>query len=796
VFADDSTILVDAVSRTLRGNLIGSVFADDSSQIIDGNTATVYGNIEATTLKTSESKIALGLFAGNTNQGGFSIAVGRSAGQTDQGSRAIAIGQNAGAITQGGNGVAIGYNAGATTQAIGAIAIGSGAGETNQGVHAIAIGTGAGQTNQPANTIVLNASGAPLNAAQAGGMYVNPIRNDNANPNWLTYNAMSGEITFDTALPLSLGANTDAASLTTSVWAYAKQAEATAQTAQSNADTANTFNSNYTTANQPNVAGTSADTPSLATSLWAYAKQAEADAQVGITWITNATTPSAPGEIGTATDVASITTSLWAYAKQGVADAGMASGAVSQLITPNGDGNLGTSNDTPSLTTSAWAYAIQAEDTAQAALARTSFSTINVEAVRSPDGNTAILTPDSTMTIGTGLSRKIGIGAGGDIDISTGGDGNPHLLTLTSDTLKINVGSTYGAPGQVLTSDGLNASWVAIPPASPFSYNIYVSNISGSDITGTGAIGTPFQTIGAAMTFANLVPVGNQVSIILAAGTYTENVTLTRPFTFISGAATCLSTATRIDGKLTIDMTATALPSIIGGLSSVQINNIVYNNSVANSQSFLVSDCFILPPFGTSAISATDTSVGGNGDITIQSCLIYMSDTIAIQSSNVYLSIFACEIRNYPNLIYPTSLIETSGTGRIIMYNSILTQAYTAADVAPIINLANTSTTQFMVFSGNTIQYSSGASDAGNGNKCCIRCANSAAITAITVLNNTLICQGATTTTGVAGNFLAIQRTGAGTITINYGQNICGTTANHLPAAAAGLTKTAFVVLR
>jgi hypothetical protein len=192
VFADDSTVMVDAVSGTLRGIFIGSVFTDNSTQIIDGNTATVYGNIEATTLKTSESKIALGFFAGTTNQGTFSVAVGRSAGQTDQGVRAVAIGQNAGALTQGINGLAIGYNAGATTQGIGAIAIGSGAGETNQGATSIAIGSGAGSLNQSANSIVLNASGTTLSGS-AAGFYVDPIRST-ANGRPLMYDTSTKEL--------------------------------------------------------------------------------------------------------------------------------------------------------------------------------------------------------------------------------------------------------------------------------------------------------------------------------------------------------------------------------------------------------------------------------------------------------------------------------------------------------------------------------------------------------------------------------------------------------------------------
>jgi hypothetical protein len=199
VFADDSTMLVDATNGVLRGNLIGSVFADDSSQIIDGNSATVYGNIEATTLKTSEPKIALGFFAGTTNQGTFSVAVGRSAGQTDQGSRAVAIGQNAGALTQGGNGVAIGYNAGATTQAIGAIAIGYGAGETNQGVHAIAIGTGAGGSNQPAYSIILNATGTTL-IGSAAGFYVDPIRSTTGSARPVVYDTTTKELFYTSTL--------------------------------------------------------------------------------------------------------------------------------------------------------------------------------------------------------------------------------------------------------------------------------------------------------------------------------------------------------------------------------------------------------------------------------------------------------------------------------------------------------------------------------------------------------------------------------------------------------------------
>jgi hypothetical protein len=328
----------------------------------------------------------------------------------------------------------------------------------------------------------------------------------------------------------------------------------------------------------------------------------------------------------------------------------------------------------------------------------------------------------------------------------------------------------------------------------PFSYNIYVSNVSGND-TGDGTIINPYKTIGKAMAVANLISDANQVIITLASGTYTENVSMTRDNIYISGGSTSLSTSTIINGTITIDMTGSSQLVIVGGLSSVQVTNIVYNNSVAKNQSFVLTDCLIVPGLGVSGIVATDTSVGGNGDMTIQNSLIYMSDTIAVTCSNVSLNFINTQITNNPAVISPVSMIQTSGSGRISLFGSSLIQNSTVSTVTPLINLANTAVTQNMVISNSTLQYTSGTLDTGTGAKCCLRMANSGNITSVSVYNNFLICEGARTTNGSAGQYLAIQRTGAGTVTLNYGQNICGSTANHLPGTSAGLTKTPYVVL-
>jgi hypothetical protein len=263
VFGDDSTKIVDAVENkiystfygNLTGNVLGnvtgnvlgnltgdttgyhtgdvkgSVFGDDSSILVDAISGYIYGNVSATTLRTAETKIALGNLAGQTSQGANSIAIGETAGRLTQGSMAVAVGDGAGLTTQGSGATALGRLAGNSNQGIGAVAvgfnsaltgqgeravtigyesgylnqgtfavaIGSDAGKTAQGTNAIAIGRQAGFSNQTAGSIVLNASGSALDAA-AAGFFVNPVRNLTGASGVVQYNSTTSEISFSSAL--------------------------------------------------------------------------------------------------------------------------------------------------------------------------------------------------------------------------------------------------------------------------------------------------------------------------------------------------------------------------------------------------------------------------------------------------------------------------------------------------------------------------------------------------------------------------------------------------------------------
>ena len=250
VFADDSTVLVDAVDakiigpvetynlRTTNptialGYLAGQTDQENSSVAIGnqaGNNAQAAGSValgssagrttqgieaiaigkEAGKNTQGDDAVAVGSEAGEVVQGAESVAIGKRAGsryQSDsavalgtaagydnQGDSAVALGKTAGYDNQGDNAVAVGYGAGSFTQGTQATALGNSAGYTTQGASAIAIGYQAGYSNQAANSIVINATGNILTEAGADTFVVKPIRSA-VGTTMLMYDASSGEIT-------------------------------------------------------------------------------------------------------------------------------------------------------------------------------------------------------------------------------------------------------------------------------------------------------------------------------------------------------------------------------------------------------------------------------------------------------------------------------------------------------------------------------------------------------------------------------------------------------------------------
>jgi hypothetical protein len=109
---------------------------------------------------------AVGVNAGQTSQGAFSVAMGYGAGVTSQGSYAVAVGNSAGQTSQGASATAVGINAGRYTQGSYATAVGNSAGETSQGNFAVAVGHAAGETSQAAAAVAVGVSAGKSNQGQ------------------------------------------------------------------------------------------------------------------------------------------------------------------------------------------------------------------------------------------------------------------------------------------------------------------------------------------------------------------------------------------------------------------------------------------------------------------------------------------------------------------------------------------------------------------------------------------------------------------------------------------------------
>lgn len=149
----------------------------------------------------SQNAIAIGYEAGTITQGEKSIAIGYYAGRSNQNTNSVAIGNGAGVNSQLTYSIAVGDNAGAINQNSYSVALGNRAGNLNQGEYSVAIGNKAGMSNQHSNSIVLNASDTQLDASNNSGFFVDPISLDIAygGTNLLFYNTNTKEIKYSSA---------------------------------------------------------------------------------------------------------------------------------------------------------------------------------------------------------------------------------------------------------------------------------------------------------------------------------------------------------------------------------------------------------------------------------------------------------------------------------------------------------------------------------------------------------------------------------------------------------------------
>ena len=341
-------------------------------------------------------------------------------------------------------------------------------------------------------------------------------------------------------------------------------------------------------------------------------------------------------------------------------------------------------------------------------------------------------------------------------------------------------------------SDGTAQFAQVSASGSNFNYNFYVSNASGSN-TNSGNITAPFKTVSQALTASNSIADSIPVVINLSAGTYTEDITITRSNTSISGASICQPNACVVNGQITFSMIPTGQYSV-GGLSNLQVNILQHNNSTVYPNSVVINNCIVVPPSGKNAIITNGTGGSILGDMTLSNSLVYMSDLTAVVISSTSISAINTQVINNPSLTPSiNTMINVSGNGRINLFGSSVISQCTLGTVQPLITIANTATVVSpSTINSSILQYTSSTSDAGSLNKCCIRFSGTASMNVYYLINSFLKCDGAQTN---APNNYCIQKGGSASLTLFVGGCLGGVSSKTIPASGSGLTKTALPAL-
>ena len=365
------------------------------------------------------------------------------------------------------------------------------------------------------------------------------------------------------------------------------------------------------------------------------------------------------------------------------------------------------------------------------------------------------------------FSAQVNVTAGGILGLTS----LDRVYITSAAGMPITIGGSPGLAGQILTSDGTYATWLDPPlSGSGFvdAFQIYVAP-NGNNTTGNGSQQNPYLTIASALTKRATILSTVEVSIILSSGTYTESFTLLRN-TFLIGLPTgeqqqpvnvvgsiAMNTITNqvgISGLQVTGLSTGTLDTVrcLGSGGTYSIYNCNITGTVGNAINFFEGTAFMTECRVTGATTthpAIDADSGSS--VTIRDCTISNPTT---NVANVILS-----------------------TGTISIHNSIIQSLNTTSTVLqPIIQFSSSTTPESIEITYCQIKYANTLTDTG-GNKCCILFTNSNAVVK-RMIYCLLFCEGAIT--GVGGQIQCIQKTGAGTVTLSYGNLLAGATAHHI----------------
>ena len=200
-----------------------------------------------------------------------------------------------------------------------------------------------------------------------------------------------------------------------------------------------------------------------------------------------------------------------------------------------------------------------------------------------------------------------------------------------------------------------------------------------------------------------------------------------------------------------------------GGIYSVYNCNVTAgtSNAISISQgTSYITECRINSNNGTSSANAA-IAIGAGAIVTLR------NSTISNQILN------------------PSAVITNNGT--FTMRNCIVQSLNTASTTLQALIIFSGSANKVLEISNCNLTYANVLTDTST-NKSCIQFANATGSYTLTMTFCLLQCEGAVT--GSGANIQCIQKPGAGSATMLYGNLIAGATANHI---APAITHTAFI---
>ena len=298
-------------------------------------------------------------------------------------------------------------------------------------------------------------------------------------------------------------------------------------------------------------------------------------------------------------------------------------------------------------------------------------------------------------------------------------------------------------------------------------YNYWVA-VNGSDSTGTGSVLRPFASITAALAATLSISDTIPINICIAAGTYTENPTMTRNNTFLQGSVG-ISDAIII-GTLTFNTSSST--TVSQGMSGVSVvGNVICTESTNADVSWYIQNSNVTS-YGAAAISCTASGTGNN-NLVLQNTVVTQNTTAnpAINMATSRLNLVQSQINNTTT----GSAINCSGNASVSCFGGTFTCAGSAT-ASPIVSfnnlVANGTASSFNVC---TFTYTAGTVGAS---KTAVFFNNAGALAGLTTFNTNIF--------NMVGSSSLILRAGVGSVAVQWGAN--STNITTIPAAGSGLT--------